>query len=301
MLAQGEQASPPMDEVVSDVGAVPVDASLDASRWRARLRLGYRRDGERTYLAEREHLGPLVVQKSLYPEGKAVCQSIVVHPPGGIAGGDSLAIDVSLDAGACAQFTTPGAAKWYRSAGNMARQVVALKVGERAVLEWLPQESIVFDGAIADMETTIDLDATAMYVGWDIVCLGRTASRERFATGRLTQRLQVWRAKALLFAERVELRGGAAELVSRVGLHGAPVFGTLLAIGPAISDALLSSCREMTASEGDVAVTRLPGLMVARYRGASCEAARACFTALWRRVRPELIGREVIVPRLWST
>jgi urease accessory protein len=290
-------------DVIGDAAAEPAttDESIEASHWRARLELRYRYDQRRSYLAKRAHSGPLVVQKSLYPEGDRVCQSIILHPPGGIAGGDSLSIDVVVEPDAHVQFITPGAAKWYRSSGGAARQVVSLDIGDGGVVEWLPQESIVFNGAIAQTETTIRLAPTAIYVGWDVVCLGRTASSERFVAGRLTQGLSVRRAEALLYAERIALAGGGGDLDSPVALNAAPVFGTLLAIAPTISDAMLTSSREVAAREGDLAVTRLPGLMVARYRGASCEAARACFTSLWTRLRPLLFARDAVVPRLWST
>src|SRR5688572_33317155 len=121
------------------------------STWRAHLALEFERRAERTVLASRRHDGPLVVQKALHPEGDAVCHAIVVHPPAGIVGGDELVIDVRASHGAHAVITTPGAAKWYRSSGAVARQHVRLDLGQGAAMEWLPQESIVFDGAIADI------------------------------------------------------------------------------------------------------------------------------------------------------
>src|SRR5438094_9519722 len=111
-----------------------------AASWKARLSLSFARDGNRSVLAGRSHEGPLVVQKPLYPEGGAICHAIVVHPPGGIAGGDELALSATVGDGAAALLTTPGAAKWYRSAGPWAKQSVAFDV--EGTLEWLPQETI---------------------------------------------------------------------------------------------------------------------------------------------------------------
>src|SRR5438132_12824784 len=136
-----------------------------AASWKARLSLSFARDGNRSVLAERSHVGPLVVQKPLYPEGDAVCHAIVVHPPGGIAGGDELALDVRCERGSHAVLTTPGAGKWYRSAGPWAKQSLAFDVA--GTLEWLPRETIVFDGALAAFECAVNLSDGARYIGWE--------------------------------------------------------------------------------------------------------------------------------------
>ena len=267
--------------------------------WKAQLALRFERSGARSVLAERRHDGPLVVQKALYPEGESVCHAIVVHPPGGIAGGDELEIAARVGASAAALVTTPGAAKWYRSGGPRASQSVALRVdGE---LEWLPQEAIVFDGALADARMRIDLSASARYVGWDLVCLGRTGSGERFSRGRYRFGTELRREGRLLWLERGRLDGGSPLLASPAGLGGRPVFGTLLAAAEAVTPELVAACRECAPREGEGAVTRLPGVLAARYLGASSEAARAYFTDLWRILRPALLGRVAEPPRIWRT
>ena len=270
-----------------------------ASSWKARLELGFARDGARSVLAERRHDGPLVVQKALYPEGDSVCHAIVVHPPGGIAGGDELEIAARVGEGAAVLVTTPGAAKWYRSAGPRASQSVALRVD--GDLEWLPQEAIVFDGALADARMRIDLSASARYLGWDLVCLGRTGSGERFARGRYRFGTELRREGHLLWLERGRLEGGSPLLASPAGLGGRPVFGTLLAATEGVTPELVAACRELAPREGEGAVTRLPGVLAARYLGASSEAARAYFTDLWRILRPALLGRVAEPPRIWRT
>ena len=269
--------------------------------WQACLSLSYVRDGNRTLLAERRHTGPLVVQKSLYPEGDAVCQNVIVHPPGGIVGGDALAVNV--DAGPCThvQLTTPGAAKCYRSGGAFARQRVRLRAARGAVVEWLPQETIIFDASKIELELSIELFDDARFLGWEVVCLGRTAAGERFDHGALRQRLTLTRDGIPVFAERAVLNGGAPLLRSPVGLHGNPVFGTFLAAAPIVTHAMLESCRQVSVMAGEGAVTRLPGVVIARYRGASAAAARHYFVELWQKLRPALALRAAVLPRIWAT
>jgi urease accessory protein len=267
--------------------------------WKARLSLGFSRIGEKTVLAERSHDGPLVVQKPLYPEGSEICHAIVVHPPGGIAGGDELSLKVRTEKGASALLTTPGAAKWYRSAGPWARQTAEFDV--RGVLEWLPQETIVFDGALAETAYDVNLGAQACIIGWDIVCLGRTGSGERFARGTLRSSIRIRRENRLLWLERGRIDGGGRLLDSPAGLAGMPVYGTLFASFLNFDGKILAHLRELNPTPGSGAVTLLPGILLARYLGDSSEAARRYFAALWRILRPALTGRDAIEPRIWRT
>jgi urease accessory protein len=276
-------------------------AATTATGWAASLDLTFARIGERTALVGRRHHGPLRVQKALFPEGPAVCQVVVVHPPGGIVGGDKLALSIDVGAAAFAQVTTPGATKWYGSAGSVAVAETNLRVHEDATLEWLPQESIMFDGARASIATRVALAPGARFFGWDVVCLGRTAAGERFDHGRYAHALEIRVATALRFAERVVLEGGSPLLQSGAVLGGAPVFGTLIAAGAAVSDDALRACRSVTCVQGDGVVTRLPGAFVGRYRGTSAEAARTYFAKLWAMLRPVLSNREATPPRIWNT
>jgi urease accessory protein len=247
-----------------------------AAPWKASLSLGFRQVEQKTILAERRSEGPLVVQKPLYPDGPERCHAIVVHPPGGIAGGDELALDVSVENEANALLTTPGAAKWYRSAGAWAKQTLRFQVA--GSLEWLPRETIVFDGALADVQTQVVLSEGARYVGWEVACLGR------FTRGRLRTETRIMQGTRMLFIEKGEIEGGGRLMRSPVGLGGRSVFGTFVA----------TSAKKISV-EG-VAVTHLPGLLIARYLGDSSEQALRAFTRLWLLVRPGAVE-----PRIWST
>jgi len=269
-----------------------------AAAWTATLALEFSAEHGRTVLAHKLHEGPLVVQKPFYPEGAGVCHAIVVHPPGGIAGGDDLKLQVAVRGGAAALLTTPGATKWYRSAGPLARQQVALRVD--GALEWLPQEAIVFDGARAEAGLEADLAPNATLVGWDIVCLGRAGSGERYARGSYRFCTRVRRAGRLLWQERAQLGGGRL-LDSRAGLGGHTVFGTLFASPCDLENGLISELRNSKPEDGEGSLTRLPGILLARYLGDSGEAARQYFTGLWQLLRPALLGREASEPRIWRT
>jgi urease accessory protein len=268
--------------------------------WKAELRLEFERREGRTLLAKRRHDGPLVVQKPLYPEGDAVCHVIVVHPPAGIAGGDELEIGARAAEGAHALLTTPGAARWYRTAGPWASQRLDLEIADGACLEWLPQETIVYDGALADIRTEVRLAGGARFIGWEILCFGRTGSGERFGRGACALETLVWRDGKLLRLERGRIEGGAALLDSPAGLAGQPVCGALLAVAPDL-EPLLARCREAKPESGEGAVSLLPGVLVARYLGASSEAAKRYFTQLWRVLRPAVARIEARKPRIWTT
>jgi urease accessory protein len=263
-----------------------------AASWKAQLALEFQRVGEKTVLARRASEGPLVVQKPLYPEGPEVCHAIVVHPPGGIAGGDELRLQVRSGKDSSALLTTPGAGKWYRTGGPWAKQRLFLEV--EGSLEWLPRETIVFDAALAELECEIRLGRQARYIGWEIVCLGRTGSGERFSNGKIRLHTRVLRENKLLWLERGEIEGGGAILRSDVGLGGCSVFGTLVATG--VPAELIPECRKTGA-----AVTLLPDLLIARYLGDSTEEAMQRFTALWKILRPAVMQRPAQEPRIWRT
>jgi urease accessory protein len=280
---------------------MPPDDALLAHRWRARLALDFERRGERSVLASRRHDGPLVVQKPLYPEGDPVCHAIVVHPPAGIAGGDELEIGVRVASSAHVLLTTPGAGKWYRSSGPWARQRVAIEAAAGACVEWLPQETIVYESARADIRWEAAIDREARLIAWDIVCLGRTGSGEGFDEGELRLETRITRGGKLAWLERGRIEPSSPMAGSPAGLDGHPVLGTMIVAAPEIDDGWLASCREAVPRSGESAITRVPGLLVARYRGDSSEAARLYFIDLWKRLRAPVMGREAIEPRIWRT
>ncbi len=266
--------------------------------WRAALTLGFRATERRTVLAQRKRLGPLAVQRPFYPEGD-ICHVYLLHPPGGVVGGDSLEIDVTLGPSAQALLTTPGASKFYRSAGERARQTQRLVVESGATLEWLPQENIFFPGAEVTLQTRVELRGDARLALWEIHCLGRPAIAEGFDRGLVDSRLSILRDATPLLLERLRVEPDGRHRGAL--LAGRPVSGTLIISHAADGD--LAACRQLLArGETDCSgATLIDDLLVLRFLGDSTERARRLFTEVWQTVRPETLGRSPGVPRIWAT
>ena len=279
--------------------------------WNARLDLAYRsepwHDGARRSVLHDRHEGPLRVLASLYPEAPAVCHNVIVHPPGGIVGGDALQIDAALDEGAHALLTTPGAARFYRSAGEPATQAVTARIGAGARLEWLPLETIVHAGARAENRMRFQLAPGAEMIGWDLLALGLPASGERFDSGGFTQQIElpgVW-------LERARLGGADRRLFdSPLGWAGHTVLATLWFAAGAVLDAarreaLLDAAREATAASALAASAGVSSAhaeaVVLRVLAPRIEPAMALLTQVWSRWRPLAWGLAPCAPRVWRT
>ncbi len=285
-----------------------------ATPWQAHLELGFGARAGRCQLLLNRHSGPLRLQRLLYPQGALAAEALLLHPPGGIAGGDQLHIELDVGEGAQVLATTPGAAKWYRSDGRVASQKVTLRVHAGAALEWLPQESILFDGSDTQQTLTTDLTDDARMIGWDIVQLGRTAAGERWSAGRWRQRLSLRRNGRQLWCERADLAADSALREAAQGLAGLPVFGTLWATAPVLDDpALLDALRDTLASSVEqcaqagsmhAAATWLPqprSVLLVRALASDAERLRCVLEAAWMQLRPQVIGLEAQRPRIWST
>ena len=288
-----------IDDFAVPSGAAP---AYSPAAWKARLALRFGRRSERTVLVARSHFGPLVVQKTLYPEGPSVCHAIVLHPPGGVAGGDDLYLQVALEDGAHVLLTTPGAGKWYKANGRRAAQTLQFAVDDASLLEWLPQENIVFDAADVHWRTCVDLGAEGRYAGWDIFCLGRQAAGECFVTGCLNSKVRLLREGRALWHESAVVRAGDALIASPLGMQGCSVSAGFVVAAGTVPPEVLNLCRDVRpADEAGYGVTALPELFVARYLGNSAQSARRYCEALWNVLRPWYAGMPAERPRIWNT
>lgn len=287
-------------------------SSAETLGWRAELDLTAVRRGTQTVLKRSRHVGPLRVQRP-FTEANGACQVYVLHPPGGVVGGDSLEVRVHATERATVLLTTPGAGKFYRSNGQWAQQTQHLVVDAGASLEWLPQESIIFDGALAASRSRIELAGDARLVWWEVTCLGRPACNEVFTYGTFSQKLEIFHEGRPVLLEHAKCAGGGAALQAAWGYQGCPVFGTLV-VHP-VQGAAVEALRglldaQLLAAEDRVALTLLPtssadgaapSTLVCRYLGHSAVRAKHVFTRLWEYLRPSVVGVAAELPRVWHT
>lgn len=276
-----------------------------------------RRSDGHSVLRHNRRSGPLYVQKPFFPEGPALPHLYLLHPPGGLVSGDELTVDIDVQDGAAALFTTPGAGRFYRARSDrrVQRSVSRLRVGSAASCEWLPLENIVYPDASAELVTEVELAPDARFIGWDLTVLGLQASEQPFASGQLLQRLQVTRGGRPWLQEQLRLDMADGRLFSgSVGLRGLAVHGVLLA-GPFASDGL---CNELVARLRSTAAalprplaadteellwncTVLRGFVLLRCLSAHSETARQLLRHAWQQLRPPLLQRAPCVPRIWAT
>jgi urease accessory protein len=273
-------------------------------RWLGQLDLRFTRTADRTILSNLRHVGPLRVQKPLYPEGPEICHVVLIHPPGGLADKDDLSIRITLEQGAHSVITTPGAAKWYKAKeGSTLRVEIDLRA--RAVLEWLPNENIYFSHASARTTFRVVLADGATVSGWDINMLGRIASGESWDTGLLRATTEFVRDDAsLIWSERTCLKAGSDLVHAHQGLGGYPVFGTLWCIGakcePDIIEPLAAELPYTPALRAGI--SQLPhDVLLVRAVGRQIEPVKTLMIDCWSRIRPIIAGRNAQALRLWST
>lgn len=273
--------------------------------WHARLRLDYALEAQRC-VARFGHEGPLRILQTLYPEGDRIAHNVVVHPPSGLVGGDTLAIDVRVRAGAHGLVTTPGAARFYRSDGEAAVQSTRAVLDEGARLEWLPLEAICYSGCVAENRLSLQVAPGAEVIGWDIVALGLPAAQLAFERGSLLQHLELeghW-------LERGRIDAGDALLMDGpLGLAGHRCLATLyFATGTDLSrgrrELALDTARALIEAQGfdgmAGATTPGPRVVVIRVLAPLVEPVMGLLQAIrgaWRTALWELSSTR---PRSWA-
>jgi urease accessory protein len=278
--------------------------SAEVVRWPATLALSATQDGAATRVHAR-HDGPLRLLKTLYPEGQSIAHAVLVHPPGGLVGGDRLDIDIDVQPGAHLLVTTPAATRFYRSIAGEAVQAVTARVAAGARLEWLPQETIAYSGCEGRNEVRLQLDEGASLIAGEVLVLGLPAAGLAFERGRMLQHLEIpdrWRDRGWLRADDPALLDGPC------GLAGHRVLGTLAFAQTAPFadvETLLTDSRACLDGVALTGVTHLSSpqgpLLLARVVGDEVESVTLALRrvrALWRERLWALPGGD---PRIWAT
>ena len=272
------------------------------SAWHGQLDLQFTKHRDSTQLSRSYASAPLKVQRPFYPEPN-VCHTVLLHTAGGIVGGDRLSSRLILEPYTQVLLTTAAAAKIYRSNGWTAHQTVEIEVGDYAHLEWLPQETIVFDQALYHQHIRVNLGVGATWCGWEITRLGRSARGEQFLQGQWRNAIEVWQDGWPLWIERQQLDGSVEQWQSLHGLAGQPIVGTLALMGVSVEPDLVQQARDLwTSADTEMVwgVTRLQGGLVCRYRGSDRQEVQRWFMAVWDLVRQRYRDRTACIPRVWQ-
>jgi urease accessory protein len=272
--------------------------------WQGYLELEFDRRQDETILSHSLMQAPLKMQRPFYPES-GVCHGVMLHTAGGVVGGDRLHTQVKLHPGAQVLLTTAAATKIYGSEQE-SQQRIEIQVAENAVLEWLPQETILFDGARYRQQVRVELESGATWLGWEITRLGRSARNEKFLSGDWRSHLEVWQDGKLQWVDPQWIAGGGEMLQSLHGLEGNVVVGSFGFVGREVSREFVSEVRaawqipQGAIGGEEMGVTRLMNGMLCRYRGNSTMAARQQFIKVWELLRRDYLGRASCVPRVWQ-
>lgn len=274
---------------------LPPNINNQSVGWQAALSLSFEKGPEQT-VVRRKHKGPLSIQRPFFPEN-SVAHVYMLHPPGGVVGGDILTVNASSEEGAAGLVTTPGATKFYRSktSGSSVSQTLNLLGGS---LEWFPQENIFYNGCIADLSTTIDIHDNAAVALWDIQCFGRPAGKELFQTGSVTNQLKLIVDDEPIFLDRLVVND-SHPISQRSVLNSHPVTGTLL-----INKMTKDTCALAQTALKDMPeffVTLVDSLLIVRYIGNNVEQTKSGFIRVWKQLRYLLNQNPPCVPRIWAT
>ena len=274
-------------------------APSPSNRARGALAAGFRRVGARTEVIGPHETGGYRLRM---PRSRGEsCEAVVVNTGGGMAGGDEARFAFTAEAGAAVTLTTTAAEKVYRGAeagGEAAetRVSVELSLGAGARLEWLPQETILFDGARLDRRLSVDMAGDADLLMAEILIFGRLAMGETMASGRVADRWRIRRDGRLAYAEDLLFGGDVAALLDRPALGAGARASASLVMASGRAEGLVAAAR--AALEPHAAVTAgvsaWNGLLVARAISPSPERLRAAIVALLSGLR----GRAL--PRLWT-
>lgn len=270
--------------------------------WHGKLTLNYDYNGQETRLIHQYSQSPLKIQRPFYPEDRQICHSVILHTAGGIVGGDRLSQTITLQPNANALITTAAATKIYGHHPQTSQQITHLNLEENAVLEWFPQENIIFNHAFYQQSLIVNLAPNATLFAWEINRFGRTARGEKFKEGNWRSQTEIYQEKCPLWIDRQALTGGEM-IESGNGLGGYSVTGNLIYLGQSVNQEMINKIRELGLNsniKGELGVTQSLGEgILCRYRGHQSSEVKTWFIQVWHLLRQVYLQRPSIYPRIW--
>jgi urease accessory protein len=263
-----------------------------------------RRDGATrlTHLYQHDPLRVLFPE----PEVRDVTLAVLLTTSGGLVAGDRLTISATVEDGAAAHVTAAAAEKIYRSTGATTAVTQHLAVADRAWFEYLPPETILFDGARLRRDTRIELAPGAGFLGGGILVFGRQARGERLTHGLVNECWEVWRNGALAWGDALHLNDNiAATLADPACFAGAAACATLILAPPAGDPgAFLDGARAVQARGAtpglQAGATIVGGLLIARWLAVDALPLRRAYAELACHLRETAMGLPPRLPRLWD-
>lgn len=315
---------PALSEQATSSDSSPCSSVVSSSTsWHAYLNLTLARTKRGVLLKRSAHKGPLYVQKPFYPEGRDLAHLYLLHPPGGMVSGDRLEVTCQQGERSRVLITTPGAGRVYKARPDRAlqRQTITLNVAADGSMEWLPQETILYPDAHTRLDTQVNLQENAQFIGWEVTSFGLPACGQGFDAGSVNQCLRIHQQGKLVLQERLVVSPKNRQLMAQLaGMNQQAINGFMVA-GPFEVDTqkvnsdpqetLLAQLKQLCenlnqtskkAGEKTMAAATLVGeFVVIRYLGADSEQAKNLFIQCWQDIRPVLLQRPACPPRIWAT
>lgn len=276
-----------------------------SSSWHGKLDLNYQKQGNTTKLTKFYAQSPFKVQRPFYPEDSSICHSVILHTAGGIVSGDRLSTKINLESQSKALITTSAANKIYRSKEKLAHQQVDINIENDAHLEFLPQETIVFNGAKYQQKIKVNLEKNSTYLNWEIIRFGRTARGEKFIDGDWKSYTEIWQQNKPIWIDNQWQAGNEETFFSPNGLQGKPVVGTLIWVGNSVDAQTINQVRNLWQQKNenaDFGATQLMSGLLCRYRGNSTAEVKNWFIKVWQLLRQNYHqnSQANFQPRIWQ-
>ena len=273
--------------------------------WRGSICIETRRERGSTRLSALQHEGPLRIQRP-FSQDDGSCHIYLIHPPGGVVGGDALFVEFEGHENTNTLITSSAASKFYSCEAGLPKQHISqnLTVNKGSLLEWVPHENIFFEGSKTQLHNKIMMSNESRFFGWEIMVLGRLESDKTSFGGTLRSATTITKNDRLIHRDFFEYSPGMDRC--SWGLNGQRVIGSLIATSAYIEDeefARLFSDIKKKLGSSSFGATRKKGLFLLRYLGSSVEECKNGFNAARDALHQSealMFGCHGVRPRIWN-